>query len=129
MPLSSSSKQHQLPIAELLDGVFPAHSAPSLPAPPAAPKGRPQLPLVPRPRHVLYGHQDEVTCLALSHELDLVVSGAADGTVLVHTLLQGRCGGGGSQLLLLGVVWCDVWVVVVVVWEGVKGYSKAAHAV
>ncbi|GAB4815481.1 hypothetical protein N2152v2_002527 [Parachlorella kessleri] len=55
------------------------------------PKGRPQLlPLVAKPRHVLYGHQHEVTCLALSAELDLVVSGAADGTLLVHTLLQGR---------------------------------------
>lgn len=51
---------------------------------------RGMLPLVSRPRHVLYGHQDEVTCLAISHELDVVVSGSADGTVLVHSLMTGR---------------------------------------
>lgn len=35
-------------------------------------------------------HAAQVTCIALSQELDLIVSGAADGTILVHTLMQGR---------------------------------------
>ncbi len=42
------------------------------------------------PRHVLHGHEDAVTCLALSPELDLIVSAAADGTLLFHTLGTGR---------------------------------------
>jgi WD40 repeat protein len=43
------------------------------------------------PRHVLTGHEDAITCLALSPELDLIVSAAADGTLLFHTLSIGRC--------------------------------------
>jgi neurobeachin-like protein 1/2 len=42
------------------------------------------------PRHVLHGHEDAVACLALSPELDLIVSAAADGTLLFHTLGTGR---------------------------------------
>ena len=55
-------------------------------------KGPPFLPLKEQPRHILYGHSDAVVCLALSVELDLVVSASADGTILFHTLSDGRCG-------------------------------------
>lgn len=41
------------------------------------------------PVHVLYGHDDTVTCLAVSAELDLVVSGSDDGTVIMHSLRSG----------------------------------------
>ena len=55
-------------------------------------KGPAVLPLKEQPRHILYGHSDAVVCLALSVELDLVVSASADGTILFHTLSDGRCG-------------------------------------
>jgi hypothetical protein len=47
-------------------------------------------PLAERPRHVLAGHEDAVACLAVSTELDVAVSGAADGALLFHTLRRGR---------------------------------------
>ncbi len=49
-------------------------------------------PLAERPRHVLAGHEDAVACLAVSTELDIAVSGAADGALLFHTLRRGRRG-------------------------------------
>ena len=49
------------------------------------------LQLAQPPRHVLHGHEDAVACLALSPALDLIVSAAADGTLLFHTLGTGRC--------------------------------------
>ncbi|PRW34047.1 BEACH domain-containing lvsC isoform X1 isoform B [Chlorella sorokiniana] len=52
-------------------------------------RGRQPLPLLPRPRCALFGHRDRVTCVAVSPELDLVVSGAADGTLLLHSLSSG----------------------------------------
>ncbi|EIE23680.1 beach-domain-containing protein [Coccomyxa subellipsoidea C-169] len=48
------------------------------------------LPLRQTPRHVLHGHEDAVTCLTLAPDLDLIVSAAADGTLLFHTLTTGR---------------------------------------
>lgn len=48
------------------------------------------LPVHPRPLHVLTGHDAPVLCLAVDVELDLVVSGGADGRVLVHSLREGR---------------------------------------
>ncbi|KAK9905588.1 hypothetical protein WJX75_002584 [Coccomyxa subellipsoidea] len=48
------------------------------------------LPLRQTPRHVLHGHEDAVTCLTLAPDLDLIVSAAADGTLLFHTLATGR---------------------------------------
>ena len=54
--------------------------------------GTAQGPIAERPRHVLAGHEDAVACLAVSTELDVVVSGAADGTLLFHTLRRGRWG-------------------------------------
>ncbi|EEH54935.1 uncharacterized protein MICPUCDRAFT_902, partial [Micromonas pusilla CCMP1545] len=43
-----------------------------------------------QPRRILFGHNDAVTCVAASAELDLVASGGADGAVLLHTLREGR---------------------------------------
>ncbi|KAL0021859.1 hypothetical protein WJX77_009077 [Trebouxia sp. C0004] len=53
-------------------------------------KGAVSLVLRERPRHVLYGHSDAVACLAVCTDLDLVISASADGSVLFHTLLEGR---------------------------------------
>ena len=53
-------------------------------------KGAPGLVLKERPRHVLYGHSDAVVCLAVCTELDLVVSASQDGSLLFHTLFEGR---------------------------------------
>jgi len=41
------------------------------------------------PRWVLFGHDDEVTCVDVNCELDIVVSGGKDGTLLLHTLQKG----------------------------------------
>ncbi|XP_077792798.1 neurobeachin-like protein 2 [Podarcis muralis] len=46
--------------------------------------------LAPKPVQVLYGHDDEVTCVAISTELDMAVSGSKDGTVIVHTVRRGQ---------------------------------------
>ena len=43
-----------------------------------------------RPKRTLFGHDDAVTCAAVSAELDLVASGCADGAVLLHALREGR---------------------------------------
>jgi hypothetical protein len=43
-----------------------------------------------RPKRTLFGHDDAVTCAAVSAELDLVASGGADGAVLLHALRAGR---------------------------------------
>ncbi|XP_069051092.1 neurobeachin-like protein 2 [Lepisosteus oculatus] len=46
--------------------------------------------LAPRPVQVLSGHDQEVTCVAISTELDMAVSGSKDGTVIVHTVRRGQ---------------------------------------
>ncbi|XP_051922012.1 neurobeachin-like protein 2 isoform X1 [Hippocampus zosterae] len=46
--------------------------------------------LSPRPIQVLCGHDQEVTCVAISTELDMAVSGSKDGTVIVHTVRRGQ---------------------------------------
>ncbi|XP_044063306.1 neurobeachin-like protein 2 isoform X1 [Siniperca chuatsi] len=46
--------------------------------------------LSPRPVQVLCGHDQEVTCVAISTELDMAVSGSKDGTVIVHTIQRGQ---------------------------------------
>jgi WD40 repeat protein len=46
-------------------------------------------PVVSQPLHVLYGHDDTVTAVASNAELDLVVSGSDDGTIIIHSLRQG----------------------------------------
>eukprot|EP01105_Mastigella_eilhardi_P025382 TRINITY_DN68_c0_g2_i1.p1 TRINITY_DN68_c0_g2~~TRINITY_DN68_c0_g2_i1.p1 ORF type:complete len:2943 (-),score=766.71 TRINITY_DN68_c0_g2_i1:81-8846(-) len=42
------------------------------------------------PRHVLCGHEDEVTCVDMNFELDVAVSGSKGGTCILHTLRQGN---------------------------------------
>ncbi|KAL6603651.1 hypothetical protein ACP70R_044012 [Stipagrostis hirtigluma subsp. patula] len=46
--------------------------------------------IVERPVHILCGHDDIITCLFVSTELDIVISGSKDGTCIFHTLRQGR---------------------------------------
>ncbi|XP_078109197.1 neurobeachin-like protein 2 isoform X2 [Sander vitreus] len=46
--------------------------------------------LSPRPVQILVGHDQEVTCVAISTELDMAVSGSKDGTVIVHTVRRGQ---------------------------------------
>ncbi|XP_041842953.1 neurobeachin-like protein 2 isoform X1 [Melanotaenia boesemani] len=46
--------------------------------------------LSPRPVQILCGHDQEVTCVAISTELDMAVSGSKDGTVIVHTIRRGQ---------------------------------------
>ena len=49
-----------------------------------------ELLLCDRPKHVLYGHDDEVTCVFVSTDYDIVASGSRDGTIILHTLRTGR---------------------------------------
>ncbi|KAL8030230.1 hypothetical protein ABFX02_14G273200 [Erythranthe guttata] len=42
------------------------------------------------PFHILCGHDDIITCLYASTELDIVISGSKDGTCIFHTLKEGR---------------------------------------
>ncbi|XP_055341493.1 neurobeachin-like protein 1 [Paramacrobiotus metropolitanus] len=42
-----------------------------------------------KPLVSLYGHDEEVACVALSVELDMVASGARDATIILHTLKHG----------------------------------------
>ncbi|KAJ5074093.1 beige/beach-related [Anaeramoeba ignava] len=44
----------------------------------------------PNPVHVFYGHDNSVTCLGISVDLDVVVSGSEDGTCMIHTLFEGK---------------------------------------
>jgi WD40 repeat protein len=46
--------------------------------------------LLDTPLHVLYGHDDEVTCVSVSSDLDIVLSGSRDGTIMLHALRSGR---------------------------------------
>ncbi|XP_052000288.1 neurobeachin-like protein 2 [Xyrauchen texanus] len=46
--------------------------------------------LSPRPVQVLSGHDHEVTCVAISTELDIAISGSKDGTVIVHSVHRGQ---------------------------------------
>ncbi|XP_037705448.1 neurobeachin-like protein 2 isoform X3 [Choloepus didactylus] len=46
--------------------------------------------LAPKPVQVLYGHEAAVSCVAISTELDMAVSGAEDGTVIIHTVRRGQ---------------------------------------
>lgn len=41
------------------------------------------------PSRILCGHDDIITCLFISTELDLVISGSKDGTCIFHTLRKG----------------------------------------
>uniref|UniRef100_A0A8B9KZS8 Neurobeachin-like protein 2 n=1 Tax=Astyanax mexicanus TaxID=7994 RepID=A0A8B9KZS8_ASTMX len=46
--------------------------------------------LSPKPLQVLYGHTDEVVSVCISTELDMAVSGARDGTVIIHSVRRGQ---------------------------------------
>ncbi|XP_006868866.1 PREDICTED: neurobeachin-like protein 2 [Chrysochloris asiatica] len=46
--------------------------------------------LAPKPVQVLYGHDTAVSCVAISTELDMAVSGSEDGTVIIHTVRRGQ---------------------------------------
>ncbi|CAM8878100.1 unnamed protein product [Rhodiola kirilowii] len=46
--------------------------------------------IVDSPFHILCGHDDVITCLYVSVELDIVISGSRDGTCIFHTLREGR---------------------------------------
>lgn len=46
--------------------------------------------LIESPFHILCGHDDIITCLSISSELDIVISGSKDGTCVFHTLREGR---------------------------------------
>ena len=41
------------------------------------------------PERILCGHTNEITCVAVSSELDLVVSGSLDGTCNIYTIEHG----------------------------------------
>eukprot|EP00002_Diphylleia_rotans_P030306 TRINITY_DN6216_c0_g1_i2.p1 TRINITY_DN6216_c0_g1~~TRINITY_DN6216_c0_g1_i2.p1 ORF type:complete len:2958 (-),score=456.23 TRINITY_DN6216_c0_g1_i2:383-9256(-) len=42
-----------------------------------------------RPTHILYGHDDEITGIAINTALDLIVSTSKDGSIIVHRLYHG----------------------------------------
>ncbi|XP_023476311.2 neurobeachin-like protein 2 isoform X2 [Equus caballus] len=46
--------------------------------------------LASKPVQVLYGHEAAVSCVAISTELDMAVSGSEDGTVIIHTVRHGQ---------------------------------------
>uniref|UniRef100_H3B2H2 Neurobeachin-like protein 2 n=1 Tax=Latimeria chalumnae TaxID=7897 RepID=H3B2H2_LATCH len=46
--------------------------------------------LAPKPLQILYGHSDEVTSVTISTELDMAISGARDGAVIIHTIRRGQ---------------------------------------
>ncbi|XP_060726425.1 neurobeachin-like protein 2 isoform X5 [Tachysurus vachellii] len=46
--------------------------------------------LSPRPVQVLCGHDAEVTCVSISTELDMAISGSKDGTVIMHSVRRGQ---------------------------------------
>jgi len=42
------------------------------------------------PCHVLFGHESAISCIALSSELDITVSGSIRGHIVIHTLRTGE---------------------------------------
>lgn len=42
------------------------------------------------PIRTLFGHDDTINCLAVNPELDLIVSGSDDGTIIMHNLRDGK---------------------------------------
>ncbi|KAL0229695.1 hypothetical protein PCE1_003263 [Barthelona sp. PCE] len=43
-----------------------------------------------RPLHMLLGHNDGISAVKASFDLDVVISGAIDGSILIHSLFSGR---------------------------------------
>jgi len=62
-----------------------------------------------KPRHQLYGH-DQVTSVAVNGEMDIVVSGSKDGTMILHGLRIGqfvrsyRVCKAGQEVSLVGII-------------------------
>lgn len=48
-----------------------------------------ELPVAINPLYVLYGHDDAISTVAINAELDVVLSGSTDGTIIVHSLREG----------------------------------------
>lgn len=48
-----------------------------------------EKPILQPPLHVLYGHDDCINCVSVSPQLDIVVSGSDDGTIIIHKLREG----------------------------------------
>jgi WD40 repeat protein len=46
-------------------------------------------PVAATPIHTLYGHDDAINCLCVKANMDLIVSGSDDGTIIVHSLREG----------------------------------------
>jgi len=46
-------------------------------------------PINPVPLHQLHGHDNTVNCIAVNSELDIIVSGSEDGTMMIHSLREG----------------------------------------
>jgi WD40 repeat protein len=57
---------------------------------PATSYGMSSLPVSQFPRHVLFGHDKEVLCVAVNEELDVILSGSEDGSCMLHSLIKGR---------------------------------------
>lgn len=51
--------------------------------------GEKALPLSSTPLYILYGHDDAVNCVAVNLELDVIVSGSDDGSIIIHSLRDG----------------------------------------
>nr|XP_033801863.1 neurobeachin-like protein 1 isoform X2 [Geotrypetes seraphini] len=43
-----------------------------------------------KPMQILYGHTDEISSVSISTELDMTVSGARDGIVIIHSIRRGQ---------------------------------------
>lgn len=48
-----------------------------------------EFPITVTPIHELCGHDDSITCVAVNPELDILVSGSDDGTIIIHSLREG----------------------------------------
>lgn len=48
------------------------------------------LPVRATPLYTIYGHDDSITSVCVSTKLDIVVSGSDDGTLMIHSLRDGR---------------------------------------
>jgi len=47
-------------------------------------------PINAQPLHILYGHEDVVTCVIINTELDVALSSSKDGTCIIHTVRKGN---------------------------------------
>lgn len=47
-------------------------------------------PIISHPIHILHGHDDRITCVAVSTEYNVVLSGSLDGTLILQSLFEGQ---------------------------------------